>query len=91
MYHCQYCQYQRYATDPCVFRHNIVRAPSEKFRDARTLAKDPTLPVTRLIKCPKCSHSEAAYFQLNSGRDSDKAMTVIFVCRNPSCQHKWEV
>lgn len=47
---------------------------------------DPTLPRTNNAPCPKCSQSEAVYYQSPVGKN-DEALVLVFVCC--TCQHKW--
>jgi DNA-directed RNA polymerase subunit M len=44
-----------------------------------------TMPTTR-IECPKCGHSEAAYWQLQT-RGADEGMTTFYRCLK--CKNTW--
>jgi hypothetical protein len=46
---------------------------------------DPTLPRTKGVKCGKCGHGEAVFFQSTSRQDTE-GMTLFFVCCNSECQ-----
>lgn len=50
---------------------------------------DPTLPRTKGVKCGKCGHGEAVFFQSTSRQDTE-GMTLFFVCCNSECQVRSE-
>lgn len=41
-------------------------------------------------RCPKCSHPEAYFHQLQT-RSADEAMTEFYKCCNVICSHSWRV
>ena len=62
------------------FRHTV--------KDRIEIIKDSdskTMPTTR-AECPKCSHKEAAYWQVQT-RSADEGMTTFYRCLK--CKHTW--
>ncbi|TVU29421.1 hypothetical protein EJB05_20986 [Eragrostis curvula] len=51
------------------------------------VTSDPTLPRTKSVHCAACGHGEAVFFQATAR--GEEGMTVLFVCANPSCGHRW--
>ena len=51
------------------------------------VAFDPTLQRSQ-VDCPKCRHNEAVLIQSTQNVKSNK-LTLIFVCCNDLCGHKW--
>jgi DNA-directed RNA polymerase II subunit RPB9 len=52
------------------------------------VAKDPTLMRSREVECPECHQFEAVLIQSTQNVKSNR-LTLIFVCCNPQCHHKW--
>lgn len=53
------------------------------------VANDPTLQRSE-VDCPQCHHHEAVLIQSTQNVKSNK-LTLIFVCCNEHCGHKWYV
>ncbi|KAG2193526.1 hypothetical protein INT46_008319 [Mucor plumbeus] len=87
MFACRNCEYQEQAENVCVYRHEIVHAPSEQTMMLADLSTDPTLPRAN-VQCGKCGHPEAVFFQ-SSSRRADAKMTLFYVCGNRGCGHRW--
>jgi DNA-directed RNA polymerase II subunit RPB9 len=96
---CRNCDHQEEAHVNCVYQsarqstsyHHSDGGPehnAKTFSSAlNDLASDPTLPRTTRI-CPKCGNRQAVYFQARE-RDRDTAMTLNYLCCNPSCHYVW--
>ena len=50
-------------------------------------SNDPTLQRSE-VDCPQCHHHEAVLIQSTQNVKSNK-LTLIFVCCNEHCGHKW--
>ncbi|KAI8354207.1 polymerase II polypeptide I, 14.5kDa [Blakeslea trispora] len=87
LFSCRNCPYQEDADSYCVYRHEIVHAPSEQTMMLADLSTDPTLPRTNM-QCAQCGHPEAVFFQ-SSSRRADAKMTLFYVCGNKGCGHRW--
>ncbi|KAI9277862.1 DNA-directed RNA polymerase II subunit RPB9 [Sporodiniella umbellata] len=87
MFACRNCEYEEDAENYCVYRHEIVHAPSEQTMVLHDLGTDPTLPRANL-PCPRCGHPEAVFFQSSSKRAEAK-MTLFYVCASKGCGHRW--
>ncbi|ORX62195.1 DNA-directed RNA polymerase II subunit I [Hesseltinella vesiculosa] len=87
LFACRNCQFEEPADNACVFRHEVVHAPSEQTMVLADLSSDPTLPRANL-SCPKCSYHETVFFQ-SSSRRTDAKMTLFYVCGNRACGHRW--
>ncbi|KAI8978432.1 DNA-directed RNA polymerase II subunit RPB9 [Pilobolus umbonatus] len=87
MFACRNCQYEEPAEQYCVYRHEIVHAPSEKTMMLADLSTDPTLPRAK-VTCGRCGYPEAVFFQ-SSSRRADAKMTLFYVCGNKACGYRW--
>ncbi|KAK9907932.1 hypothetical protein WJX75_000166 [Coccomyxa subellipsoidea] len=68
VYHCRNCGYTEDA-DPsnyCVYRNEIVHTNKERTVIYQDVRADPTLPRTKDVSCPKCSHNEAVFFSAST-------------------------
>ncbi|WVZ66685.1 hypothetical protein U9M48_015874 [Paspalum notatum var. saurae] len=87
LYACQSCDHEEVATDTCVYKR-VLRKPSGEPKDVlKDAAADPSLPRTRSVRCYNCNHPEAAFFQAPAR--GEQALTLYFICCNPSCGHRW--
>ncbi|KAF9314492.1 DNA-directed RNA polymerase II core subunit rpb9, partial [Podila minutissima] len=73
MFACRNCDYQEEADNNCVYRNEIVHAPA--------------YPRTRM-RCAKCGHEEAVFFQAQ-GHSAEMKMTLYYICCNKQCGHRW--
>ncbi|URD96878.1 hypothetical protein MUK42_29713 [Musa troglodytarum] len=87
LFACRNCYHQEVADYSCVYRNEVHHTASERTQVLQDVAADPTLPRTKAVKCSKCNHPEAAFFQAASR--GEEGMTLFFVCCNPSCGHRW--
>ncbi|CAL9086667.1 unnamed protein product [Musa textilis] len=55
---------QEVADYSCVYRNEVHHTASERTQVLQDVAADPTLPRTKAVKCSKCNHPEAAFFQV---------------------------
>lgn len=85
---CKKCEHRADATEPMVYKSKMKTDSTTRLDLVDTdLARDPTLPRTFNTKCPECRGKEAVFFMSRSGKDSD--MSLIFLCANDACLHKW--
>ncbi|KAG2315252.1 hypothetical protein Bca52824_018374 [Brassica carinata] len=75
------------ADDNCVYRNEVHHSVSEQTQILSDVASDPTLPRTKAVRCAKCQHGEAVFFQATAR--GEEGMTLFFVCCNPNCGHRW--
>ncbi|KAG2236771.1 hypothetical protein INT48_006955 [Thamnidium elegans] len=94
MFACRNCQYEEEAENVCVYRHEIVHAPSyayliylEQTMMLADLSTDPTLPRAN-VQCARCGNPEAVFFQ-SSSRRADAKMALFYVCGSKSCGYRW--
>ncbi|KAI3436071.1 hypothetical protein D9Q98_002129 [Chlorella vulgaris] len=85
VYFCRSCQYQEDADpkDWCVYRNEVQHTSREKTVVLQDVRSDPTLPRTRDVRCPVCTHDEAVFFTSST----EEGMTLYFSCC--SCGHRW--
>ena len=61
--------------------------PAESLSNTRPtwqdVRSDPTLPRTKDVRCPVCTHNEAVFFSAST----EEGMTLFFNCT--SCGHRW--
>nr|VDC75535.1 unnamed protein product [Brassica rapa] len=81
-----YC-WQEAADNNCVYRNEVHHSVSEQTQILSDVASDPTLPRTKAVRCAKCQHGEAVFFQATAR--GEEGMTLFFVCCNPNCGHRW--
>jgi hypothetical protein len=61
------------------------------------IINDPTLQRDMSVECPNCrvgadgKRYGAVFFQATSAATSDDKMSMIYVCCNPECLHKWQM
>mmetsp|Transcript_18271 Transcript_18271/g.35902 ORF Transcript_18271/g.35902 Transcript_18271/m.35902 type:complete len:105 (-) Transcript_18271:55-369(-) len=87
--HCKNCNYEDEAQDPYIYVNKMKKNAAMRLDLIDTeLARDPTLPRTFNTRCPHCKGKEACMMMNRSGgKDSD--MSLIFICANDACLHKW--
>jgi len=88
LYACRNCGHQEIASHPRIYRNEIKHSFEEQTIVFQDIASDPTLPRAS-ARCGKCGHREAVFFQ-STATGRDEAMTLYFVCCNPTCGHKWK-
>ncbi|KAG2275971.1 hypothetical protein Bca52824_058526 [Brassica carinata] len=86
-YACRNCDYQEIADNYCVHRNEVHHSVSEKTQILTDVASDPTVPRTKDVRCAKCQHREAVFFQATTR--SEDGMALFFVCCNQNCSHHW--
>lgn len=57
---------QEAADNNCVYRNEVHHSVSERTQILTDVASDPTLPRTKAVRCAKCQHGEAVFFQVKS-------------------------
>uniref|UniRef100_A0A7N0UF62 DNA-directed RNA polymerase subunit n=1 Tax=Kalanchoe fedtschenkoi TaxID=63787 RepID=A0A7N0UF62_KALFE len=87
LYGCRNCDHQEIASDNCVYRNQIHHSERDQTQILQDVASDPTLPRTKAVRCAKCNHGEAVFFQATAR--GEEGMTLFFVCCNPNCGHRW--
>ncbi|KAL0903175.1 hypothetical protein M5K25_027532 [Dendrobium thyrsiflorum] len=87
LYACRNCDHEEVADSFCVYRNFIDHEISEFTQTLQDVTADPTLPRTKSVKCAACGHPEVVFLQATTG--GDEGMTLIFVCCNPNCDHRW--
>ncbi|KAK9136706.1 hypothetical protein Sjap_007300 [Stephania japonica] len=87
LFACRNCDHQEVADNNCVYRNEIHHAVGERTQVLQDVAADPTLPRTKSVRCARCNHGEAVFFQATAR--GEEGMTLFFVCCNPSCGHRW--
>ena len=70
-----YC-WQEAADNNCVYRNEVHHSVSEQTQILSDVASDPTLPRTKAVRCAKCQHGEAVFFQVYLS--SKKAFILFF-------------
>eukprot|EP00245_Coleochaete_scutata_P005620 TRINITY_DN19281_c0_g1_i1.p1 TRINITY_DN19281_c0_g1~~TRINITY_DN19281_c0_g1_i1.p1 ORF type:complete len:115 (+),score=8.58 TRINITY_DN19281_c0_g1_i1:95-439(+) len=87
MFTCRNCDHQEPAEANCVYRNEVIHTADEKTQVLQDVASDPTLPRTKSVRCAKCRHGEAVFFQATAR--GEEGMTLFFVCCNTNCNHRW--
>lgn len=87
LYACRNCDHQEVADNNCVYRNEVFHSADERTQVLQDVASDPTLPRTKSVRCAKCQHGEAVFFQATAR--GEEGMTLFFVCCNPNCGHRW--
>ncbi|CAI5460991.1 unnamed protein product [Closterium sp. Yama58-4] len=87
LYACRNCDHQEAADNNCVYRNEVHHTADERTQILQDVTADPTLPRTKAVRCAKCAHGEAVFFQATSR--GEEGMTLFFVCCNPNCGHRW--
>ncbi|TXG71579.1 hypothetical protein EZV62_000158 [Acer yangbiense] len=54
------------AENNCVYRNEVFHSVGERTQVLQDVAADPTLPRTKAVRCTKCQHGEAVFFQATS-------------------------
>eukprot|EP00897_Mesotaenium_endlicherianum_P000700 jgi/Mesen1/10630/ME000894S10206 len=86
-YACRNCEHQEVADKNCVYRNEVHHTADERTQVLQDVTADPTLPRTKAVRCAKCQHGEAVFFQATSR--GEEGMTLFFVCCNPNCGFRW--
>ncbi|KAK3277960.1 DNA-directed RNA polymerases II, IV and V subunit 9B [Cymbomonas tetramitiformis] len=88
LFSCRNCDHSEVAPTSMVFRNEVLHTASERTQIIQDVAADPTLPRTKGVRCAKCGHGEAVFFQSTSRSDTE-GMTLFFVCCKTECQYRW--
>ncbi|CAN0053402.1 unnamed protein product [Phaeothamnion confervicola] len=102
-YACNHCTFRRKAKEPCVYENNLVRTSDTKLDIVQDgVIDDPTLQRSFDTPCAVCGGTEAVFFQARTAlgfylfikRRADdslksQSLSLIFVCCNKDCVHKW--
>ncbi|KAI3631183.1 hypothetical protein MIR68_010673 [Amoeboaphelidium protococcarum] len=89
LYACRNCNHYEIAESNCIYKHQVMHHAGDQMQQLISdVAKDPTLPRTRDVQCPRCEQKEVVYFQTRARR-ADATMTLYYVCCNQECGHKW--
>eukprot|EP01130_Rhizamoeba_saxonica_P015797 TRINITY_DN7143_c0_g1_i1.p1 TRINITY_DN7143_c0_g1~~TRINITY_DN7143_c0_g1_i1.p1 ORF type:complete len:110 (-),score=18.75 TRINITY_DN7143_c0_g1_i1:457-786(-) len=83
---CRNCEFIELAENKCIFTHHTKETEEEKSIVWGDVAADLTLPRTYRRECEKCSEREAVLYLIRS----KEAVSLYFVCANPSCYHRWK-
>ncbi|XP_057421367.1 DNA-directed RNA polymerases II, IV and V subunit 9A [Lotus japonicus] len=86
-YACRHCNHQEIADDNIVYRNQIRQSVGRNPQAEQNVAADPTLPRTKSVRCSQCNHGEAVFFQTTTR--GEEGTTLVFVCCNPTCGHRW--
>jgi DNA-directed RNA polymerase II subunit RPB9 len=65
LYACRNCDHQEVADNNCVYRNEVFHSADERTQVLQDVASDPTLPRTKSVRCAKCQHGEAVFFQVS--------------------------
>ncbi|GAV70869.1 TFIIS_C domain-containing protein/RNA_POL_M_15KD domain-containing protein [Cephalotus follicularis] len=87
LYACRNCDHQEMADNNCVYRNEVHHTAGERTQVLQDVAADPTLPRTKSVRCARCDHGEAVFFQATAR--GEEGMTLFFVCCNPNCNYRW--
>ncbi|KAL5721473.1 hypothetical protein ACHQM5_005116 [Ranunculus cassubicifolius] len=68
LYTCRNCDYQEEVKDgDCVFKIEVNRSGGDDGRRIlEDITADPTVPRSKSVRCAKCNHGEAVFFQVES-------------------------
>ncbi|XP_024536926.1 DNA-directed RNA polymerases II, IV and V subunit 9B isoform X1 [Selaginella moellendorffii] len=64
LYACRNCDHQEVADNNCVYRNEVHHSAGERTQVLQDVASDPTLPRTKSVRCVRCKHGEAVFFQM---------------------------
>ncbi|CAI5929352.1 unnamed protein product [Closterium sp. NIES-64] len=64
LYACRNCDHQEAAENNCVYRNEVHHTADERTQILQDVTADPTLPRTKAVRCAKCAHGEAVFFQV---------------------------
>ncbi|KAM7279022.1 hypothetical protein ACFE04_006156 [Oxalis oulophora] len=87
LYSCRHCHHQEAANNTCVYRNVVHHAATERPQVLHDVASDPTLPRTKSVRCARCDHGEAVFFQ--EAAKGEEGVVLFFVCCNPNCNYRW--
>jgi len=83
LYTCRNCMYTEQASNPLIYKHQLISEISETAGVTQDLAQDPTLPRSN-DECPKCHEHECVFFQ-SQERRAETTMILFYVCTH--CGH----
>ncbi|CAI5758113.1 unnamed protein product [Candida verbasci] len=84
LYACRNCGYTELASDPKVYRHELMTTIGETAGAVKDIGQDPTLPRSNK-QCIYCGYDECVFFQ-SQQRRKDTSMTLFYVCLNDDCK-----
>lgn len=84
IYVCRNCDYTTDSDSSCVYRHFIAHSSLETTTVLADVSTDPTLPISKGVRCDRCAHEEAVFFSLATA----EGMSLFFQCK--SCSHRWK-
>lgn len=84
VYVCRNCDYTTESDSSCVYRHLITHSSLETTTVLADVSTDPTLPISKGVRCDRCAHEEAVFFSLATA----EGMSLFFQCK--SCSHRWK-
>lgn len=95
---CARCEFKEDAEESLVYKHTLQKTVTSALEAINPdLIHDPTLQTQLDARCEKCEErdpdappSGATFMQTPAAMESAEKMSLIFICRNPDCQHKWQ-
>lgn len=84
VYVCRNCDYTVDSESSCVYRHHITHSALETTTILADVTTDPTLPISKGMRCDRCKHNEAVFFSMATS----EGMSLFFQCK--LCAHKWK-
>lgn len=84
VYVCRNCDYTVDSESSCVYRHHIAHSALETTTILADVTTDPTLPISKSVRCDRCKHNEAVFFSMAT----NEGMSLFFQCK--LCAHKWK-
>ncbi|XP_027333488.1 DNA-directed RNA polymerases II, IV and V subunit 9B [Abrus precatorius] len=88
LYACRTCDHEEIADSNIVYRNEIRQSVERRPEELENIASDPTLPRTKSVRCSKCNNGEAVFFRAKATGEDD--MSLVFVCSNLACSHRWK-
>lgn len=92
-YCCRLCEMVEKAeteSDHLVYFRELVQTVETRDKDYSDFALDPTLSRTKEFQCPKCSHTEAAFFHSDV---TERGIQLTYVCTGEinglRCGYSW--
>ena len=84
VYICRNCDYAIDSDGSCVYRHHISHSALETTTIIADVTSDPTLPLSRGVRCIRCENREAVFFSVTTS----EGMSLFFQCT--TCAHRWK-
>jgi len=86
-YACRNCAYSEAAPAEMnnrIYVNELKQQGTSDLHVTKELILDPTLRRTKAVKCSRCGHNEAVFFNA-----ADNRLDLIFLCTNPDCGYYW--